>query len=248
MDSIIRQHSNKLSQLKSEIMKSAASYGISEGTHIEYVIDAILSNPELANTVRSKKEKKQLTKEQIIEKWVGKFFKGYKGRISQRKSNPPGTIPDLAVEKILIAAMPDTIDAATASKLVYAHRLCMSAENILGLLLEEFLFEKLSTLGWACAWGETVKAVDFCCKDGRLLQVKNRSNSENSSSSKIREGTSIHKWYRVNADTGEYLWDDLQQYVGNCSTLTEDNFNKFIERTLKNNPDAFAIEEGNCWA
>ena len=45
----------------------------------------------------------------------------------------------------------------------------MSAENILGILLEEFLFEKLSPAGWAMAWGETVKHVDFCHKDGRLL-------------------------------------------------------------------------------
>lgn len=248
MNSIINQNPSHLSQLKTEIMEYAASLGVSTETHIEYVVDAILSNPDLANTVRPKKGKKQLTREQIIEKWVGKFHKGYLGRISQRKSNPPGTIPDLAVEKILIAAMPDTVDEVTASKLVYAHRLCMSAENILGLLLEEFLFEELSALGWACAWGETIKAVDFCCKDGRLLQVKNRSNSENSSSSKIREGTNIHKWYRVNANSGEYLWADLQHYVGNCPTLTEENFNKFIERILTNNPDAFAIEDGNCWA
>jgi len=64
------------------------------------------------------------------------------------------------------------------------------------------LADNLIAYGWHCAWGETIRSVDFCSEDGQLLQIKNRSNSENSSSSRVREGTNIIKWFRVNALTG----------------------------------------------
>jgi hypothetical protein len=40
------------------------------------------------------------------------------------------------------------------------NRLPMSAENILGLLLEEFLAEQLADYGWFCGWGEVIRHVD----------------------------------------------------------------------------------------
>jgi transcriptional regulator with XRE-family HTH domain len=70
---------------------------------------------------------------------------------------------------------------------------------------EEYLAEKLLPYGWYCCWGETMKSVDFCTQNGDLLQVKNRSNSENSSSNKIRQGTAIIKWHRINASNGSLL-------------------------------------------
>jgi hypothetical protein len=122
----------------------------------------------------------------------------------------------------------------------------MAAENILGLLLEEYLAEKLLPYGWYCCWGETLKSVDFCTQNGDLLQVKNRSNSENSSSNKIREGTSIIKWHRINASNGTCYWDVLNERVG-CTELSEQDFSSFVKRTITENPAAVYIEEDNVW-
>jgi hypothetical protein len=123
----------------------------------------------------------------------------------------------------------------------------MSAENILGLMLEEYLAVSLEFHGWHCAWGETVKSVDFVHEDGRLLQVKNRSNSENSSSSTVRNGTQIEKWFRIKADRIEYMWSSLNEICGTIE-LSEDSFVDFVQTTLKNNPACLSVEQENPWA
>lgn len=215
--------------------------------HIEYVCKICCDIPEIAPDMNSGKKRNLLSAEECIRTWVEKFFHGYSERISQHTSKMPGTVPDDAVNIIIKAGLPKLSDKQV-SEITYAHRLGMSAENILGLLLEEFLFEKLSPAGWAMAWGETVKHVDFCHKDGRLLQIKNRSNSENSSSSKIRDGKPIEKWFRVNANNGKYQWEKLSEIVGsNIAGLNEEEFQKFITRTLKQNPAALAIEPQSPW-
>ncbi len=162
----------------------------------------------------------------------------------------PGTVPDNAVNIILSTGLHcHVLDQNHIQSIVYAHRLGMSAENILGLLLEEFLFTKLSPFGWAMAWGETIKSVDFCNAEGFLLQVKNRSNSENSSSSKIRSGKPIEKWFRINATNGKCQWDELNAIVGAHSglELNEKTFQQFIKEVLEKNPEALAIEPANPW-
>ncbi|BAU44747.1 SinI family restriction endonuclease [Leptolyngbya sp. O-77] len=128
----------------------------------------------------------------------------------------------------------------------YAHRLSMSAENIQGLLLEEFLAEQLADYGWYCCWGESVRHVDFCNVDGSLLQVKNRSNSENSSSSRVRINRPIEKWYRVDARTGSYRWSYFNDKYS-TDRFSEENFVTFVQRILSANPNALAIELNNPW-
>ncbi|MDB4468572.1 SinI family restriction endonuclease, partial [bacterium] len=150
------------------------------------------------------------TAESAIQKWVLKYRKGLDGRASNRVSNPPGTKPDPIIETIISSRL-NVISQETLEKIILGHRLAMSAENILGVILEEYLSVNLKDSGWHCAWGETVKSVDFVNENGMLLQIKNRSNSENSSSSSVREGTSIKKWYRINATTGAFFWSKLNQ-------------------------------------
>lgn len=181
----------------------------------------------------------------VIRKWLIKFRRGYEGRATQRISNPPGTIADPIIEKIIGARLSD-LSHDDLNKITYAHRLGMSAENILGLILEEYLFDNLIEHGWHCAWGETVKSVDFVHEDGRLLQIKNRSNSENSSSSTVRDGTDIEKWYRIKADRIEYMWDKLNEICG-TTHLSETSFENFVKRTLSSNPGCLAIEQDNPW-
>jgi hypothetical protein len=78
------------------------------------------------------------------------------------------------------------------------------------------------------------------------MQVKNRSNSENSSSSQVRLGTKIEKWHWVDARTGKYMWQDLNnKYATN--KFSEDDFRSFVILTIKKNPGALAIETENLW-
>jgi hypothetical protein len=128
----------------------------------------------------------------------------------------------------------------------YAHRLSMSAENIQGLLLEEFLAEQLADYGWYCCWGESIRHVDFCNLDGSLLQVKNRSDSENSSSSRVRINQPIEKWYRSDARTGFYRWSYFNEKY-DTDRFSEESFIAFVQQVLLDNPDALAVETSNPW-
>ena len=174
-----------------------------------------------------------------------KFNNGYLGRASQRVSNPPGTTADPIIDSIIGGRLTH-LDDADLEDIKFAHRLGMSAENILGLILEEYLSINLSAAGWHCAWGETAKSIDFIKNNGDMLQVKNRSNSENSSSVQVRDGTDIEKWHRVDAKSGAYLWDKLNRMC-NINTLSEKNFVRFVKGMLAKNPRAMAVEADNTW-
>ncbi|AHN23121.1 SinI family restriction endonuclease [Lysinibacillus varians] len=91
-------------------------------------------------------------------------------------------------------------DDETLNKYLLGHYLYMSAENMNGAILEEYLAEVLEPYGWIWCAGSTFRAIDFCYfgEKNILLQVKNKYNTENSSSSAIRNGTEIKKWQRLN--------------------------------------------------
>lgn len=114
------------------------------------------------------------------------------------------------------------------------HRRSMAAENLLGELLERYIAQRLESQGWIWCAGSTVRAVDFLREDLSLaLQVKNRSNSENSSSSAIRKGTEIAKWYRVNANTGKTNWSAFPLAIKDAQ-FSEEDFHLFIKDYAQN--------------
>lgn len=210
---------------------------------VNCILKVLVQNPDLAPEFKSLPREPKI----VVSWWLGKYFHSYSHRISQRTSNYPGTMPDAMVSKIIKARL-ERLSNAELKRISDAHRLSMSSENILGLLLEEFLATHLIKYNWHCAWGESIKSVDFVSAEGLLLQVKNRSNSENSSSSKVRTGTSILKWHRVNATTGRYNWQALNEIIGQECSLSEDAFEAFVKETLRANPKALAIEPDNSWA
>jgi hypothetical protein len=181
----------------------------------------------------------------VIRKWILKYTGGKYGCASRRISNLPSTVADPLIEEIIGTRLPN-LKQVDLEKITYAHRLGMSAENILGLILEEYLAINLSEYGWHCAWGETVKSVDFVHENGSLLQIKNRSNSENSSSSVVRHGTKIDKWFRIRADRVEYMWNSLNK-ICDTNHLSEEAFIEFTRATMKSNPGCLAIETNNPW-
>lgn len=203
------------------------------------ILTACYRNPGLSPTLKAS------TPEILAQSWLKKYRDSYDNRISRRISQPPTTIADPIVN-IIINARLTQLTADDLEQIKYAHRLSMSAENIQGLLLEEFLAEQLQDYGWYCCWGESVRHVDFCNIDGSLLQVKNRSNSENSSSSRVRINQPIEKWYRVDAKTGLYRWSYFNEKYA-TDLFSEKNFVMFVQQVLTANPDALAVEVNNPW-
>jgi len=181
-------------------------------------------------------------------KWVKKFINGYKNRPSQRTSNPIGTQHDPILDEIISARIRNTTEDLEAIK--YGHRLAMSAENITGSLLEEYIATVLIKYDWHCCWGETMKSIDFCNADGQLLQVKNSDNSENSSSKTVRDGTEIQHWFRRFSRTGATNWQSLNDLVGikkGSEKLSEQSFREFVRNAVYNNPGSVFLEEDSPW-
>lgn len=133
------------------------------------------------------------------------------------------------------------VDENVLKEYIEGHFLFMSAENKNGVILEEYLAEILEPYGWIWCAGSTYRAVDFCYLGEKpiLLQVKNKYNTENSSSSAIRTGTIIQKWNRLNrpkAATGKDRplpnWERLHKIVNAnddlAKHLTEEKYLEFI--------------------
>ena len=164
---------------------------------------------------------------------LSRFIVAYVDRYYRERERTLGlsevkTVPDPAVDAVLQAFA--RIPEKDAKGVVAAHRVSMSAENLIGSLLERYVAGYLERQGWVWCCGNTIRAVDFLKEtpDGfRLLQVKNRDNSENSSSSAIRTGTTIEKWYRISSLTNKTHWPAFPEN-GKGEYLTEDGFQSFI--------------------
>lgn len=234
----------KLGEKQASILarQLANEMGLDWDGSIEFVFKIVASDPErVPGNIGGGNDDER----SAIQKWLQKYQAGMESRASKRRSNPPGTIADPIIEKIIGARL-SALTKDDLNKVTYAHRLGMSAENILGLMLEEYLSINLKNHGWHCAWGETVRSVDFVNEDGRLLQIKNRSNSENSSSSAVRDGTEIDKWYRIKAGRVEYMWPSLNNICG-TENLSEADFVAFVKSTIEKNPSCLAVEKENPW-
>lgn len=181
-------------------------------------------------------------------KWVKGYVDATQNPPSTRIASPKGSCSDPAIQTIVQVAT--GVDAAFAKRMNSYHNLFMSAENIQGNLLEEYISRCIRPYGWVWCNGNVLRAIDFCSTDGSiLLQIKNKSNTENSSSSAIRTGTTIKKWYRLGTQTqnGErfpsYKWKSLNEIINahittgiapNCN-MSEDSYQDFLQNiTLRN--------------
>jgi hypothetical protein len=127
-----------------------------------------------------------------------------------KKSEPttPTTIPDTMVGTILVKYY--SYKQEHLDRIKQEHQHSMVAENLVGEMLERYIESVLSTHGWHWCPAALIKHVDFIKLEGenfRLLQIKNRDNSENSSSKAIRDGTEIEKWFRTFSKTGRTNWE-----------------------------------------
>lgn len=188
--------------------------------------------------------------ENYIKRWVTSYCHAVQNPQSIRRANPKGSCSDPVVKRIAQEAK--DLSEVEASAQEKAHTLFMSAENVLGNLLEEFVATKIRPYGWIWCAGEVLKSIDFCTTDGMtLLQIKNKNNSENSSSSSVREGTTIKRWYRLSTSKRggvirpAYHWEGLNLIVNSQGTtrdnraeecnITEEDFESYVTEVVRAN-------------
>ncbi|MCB0213182.1 MAG: SinI family restriction endonuclease [Anaerolineae bacterium] len=184
----------------------------------------------------SRGEKPTEFNESDLDKLAKRYFDGYR-----RSDFPatPSTIPDEMVSVIMREAYGYTDEECEQIKVDHQRSMC--AENCVGNLLERYINSILRDKNWYWCCGEFVKAIDFLSKndddDWLALQIKNRDNSENSSSSAIRDGTKIQKWFRsFSKDTKKGRpnftnWDKLPPLMKGYD-LSEDGFKEFVIRYI----------------
>lgn len=159
-----------------------------------------------------------------------------KGRLN--KFSNPKTYPDKAVYTFLKSLK--NYDDEKIKKVVEYHYDAMGAENILGHYLEEFINENKLDDNWVWCSGSVVDKIDFIKKEEnnkqvnwKALQIKTSSNTENSSSSEVRDNTEILIWCRRNATKKDSQnWDKLRHII-NSEKLTEENFLNFLKEKAK---------------
>lgn len=193
----------------------------------------------------------QKTERVYIERWVSNYCNAMDNKPSQRTATPKTSCSDPAIKLLVQIVKKSSEESATEEESF--HNLYMSAENIQGNLLEEYISSKIRPYGFLWCNGNVLRAIDFCNTDGTvLLQIKNKNNTENSSSSNIRQGTTIEKWYRLGSrrEAGQILpkfkWSELNEIINANKTdgfdlppcnMSEEDYQTFIRQVATANPN-----------
>jgi hypothetical protein len=190
------------------------------------LIRFLSENPEVACPLRGKNRPPVGSADYI--RYQAKAFASSR---EPKRPEPPATVPDEMVSVILVSYF--GISEADVGRIKHEHLLSMGAESIVGNLLERYLASVLEPEGWVWCSGSSVKAVDFIKPPAisggawRMLQVKNRDNSENSSSSAIRNGTPIEKWHRSFSRRAGSNWAAFPD-PSLRNRLSEEGFMQFV--------------------
>ena len=205
-------------------------------TSITTILDFLEEHPRMFSTRKRKNIPDPTTKE---------------GKLSIRKTIEtsmdktiipltPRTVPDGAVFQIMENYY--GVDGSKKEEIEKQHQYAMAAEDVVGALLEEYISSKAIRYNLIKCHGDIVKGTDFIRRENNnlfLLQVKNRNNSENSSSASIRgflnkdQGVVIEKWFRTFALTGKTNWENFPDDAL-CNSLNEKDFRSFVLEYLTN--------------
>ena len=185
---------------------------------------------EFPDKVSLKKKRCEPGTSDYYKELAKKFFQA---RYKTVWPKPPTTKPDQMVSYILQVCF--EYSEAETNKIKIEHQLSMTVENLVGALLERYIGLILEEHGWVWCSGDFIKAVDFIKKNSDgvwvLLQVKNRNTTENSSSSAIRSGTQIKKWFRSFANKTSTNWEAFPDPEAK-HLLSEEGFKLFVNDYL----------------
>ena len=193
---------------------------------IVLIIEFLIDNPELAFASKAKKAP-EFGSGAYVDVQAEKFSKSR----DLKKAEPMNTIPDEIVSLILNEYF--NVPTDNLKDASHWHRLSMQAESIVGDVLERYIASVVEKENWAWCSGSLVKSIDFIHRNEELTwepwQVKNRDNSENSSSSAIRKGTKIQKWHRSFSKKAGDNWSNFPI----PDKLSEKSFRAFVEQHIK---------------
>lgn len=231
-------------ELKTYYKNAKEKFTLNSWDDLDVIFNTAMKNPGLfpgINGINTVKE--------YIERWVKSYHDAELNPPSERIATPKNACTDPAIRTIVQNTQGLDTDLAIDGELT--HNLFMSAENIQGNLLEEYISNNIRKYGFIWCKGNTLRAIDFCNSTGTvLLQIKNKSNTENSSSSNIRSGTTIKKWFRLGTKTIQgkkvpnYKWNVLNELVNKFKAqdeslapcnLSEESYLEFIKSVSKAN-------------
>lgn len=226
-------------------------------THFTYdELDVIF---ELALNNKSLFPDSSKTKDMNLKKYLTNWVESYRSEIicppHAKIAKPKSSCSDPAIR--IIVGLSQSLSEDCVLQMEKTHNLFMSAENLQGGLLEEYIAACTRPYGWIWCAGSTLRSIDFCTCNGLLLQVKNKSNTENSSSSTVRDGTTIHKWVRLSTShknkqpVPRYNWDRLNQIVNENRTkgfdlppcnMSEESYTSYIASLIRANHTVITAE------
>ena len=216
-------------------------------TELDYIFDIAANHRSLFPAIDYKGT---ISEEIYVERWVKSYCDAENTLPSQREAKPKGSCSDPALRVLVqtTQGLTEEQDSIGESN----HDLFMAAENLQGNLLEEYIANRIRPYGFVWANGNVLKAIDFITTDGSLLlQIKNKYNTENSSGSDIREGTTIEKWYRLGVRTvnhqkvPNFKWSELNELINKYKTegfdlppcnMSEDDYRNFLSDAVRRNP------------
>lgn len=227
---------------KAKLIAERACINNDEKTLVSSFVEVCFFLSEFPNelswrTSKINPKKPNANTDEGVEMLANRYFEAYR-----RSDFPaePSTIPDEMVSVIMEKAY--GYSASECKKIKIEHQYSMCAENCVGNLLERYLDSQLRSSHWNWCCGEFVKAIDFLGKNDNgewiALQIKNRDNSENSSSSAIRDGTRIQKWFRSfskdmkKGRTSFTNWQKLPPLMQGYN-LNENDFKSFVSKYIE---------------
>ena len=236
-----------IDKLQEAYANSKRLYESSDFSDLDIIFDLACSKIDLFPSINLSNNQ---TLDGYMARWVKNYHDAKTNPPSTRSSTPKSACSDPAIQTIVKATQ--ELNDEEVSKSEANHNLFMSAENIQGALLEEYIAEEIRPYGFIHCCGNVLRATDFCNTNGScLLQIKNKNNTENSSSSNIREGTNIKKWYRLGTKTKngipcpDYKWEKLNSIINQYATtsleepcnMSEEQYICFLEEKAIANPD-----------
>lgn len=173
------------------------------------VLDFLLSQPDLASHRRDKGKPLAVNADEYRKLYESVFTDGRRPRLPKT----PTTVPDPMVGQLLSVCF--HVSPENLQQLELDHLRAMACEGLIGSILEHYVASIAEENGWVWCSGELVRFVDFVKPpdrtnhDYRMLQIKNRDNSENSAGASVRTGTTIEKWHRTKSRSGATNWDNF---------------------------------------